>query len=93
MQVSHRITRLVAAGLMAGALAAPAADARPAGPDPATSGEPVAVEAEPAPVVESVDEGFDWASAAIGAGVAGGLVLVMVVGGTGYRQRREHAAP
>ena len=88
MKVSQRITRLVTAGLIAGALAAPAASARPAGPD--TPGEPVVIDPVPAPVVQSVDDGFDWASAAIGAGAAGGLILLIGVGGTGYRHRHEH---
>jgi hypothetical protein len=48
------------------------------------------IEPEPAPVVQSVDDGFDWASAAIGAGAAGGLVLLIGVGGTTYRHRHEH---
>jgi hypothetical protein len=88
MKVSHRITRLAAAGLIAGALAAPAAHAVPASPDrqPAKR-----VVGEPAPpVVQSVDDGFDWASAAIGAGAAGGLVLLIGAGGVSYRQRHEH---
>jgi hypothetical protein len=80
-------TGAAAAGLAAGALAAPAASARPAAP---ASREPVVIEPAPAPVVQSIDEGFDWASAAIGAGAAGGLVLLVVVGASGYRQRREH---
>ena len=89
MKVSHRITRLVTAVLIAGALAAPAASARPAGPDTPNTGEPVV--SEPAlPVVQSVDDGFDWASAAIGAGAAGGLILLIGVGGTSYRHRHEH---
>jgi hypothetical protein len=87
MKVSHRITRLAAAGLLAGALAAPAAGARPAGPD--TPGEPVVID-DPAPVVQSVDDGLDWASAAIGAGAAGSLILLIGVGGTTYRHRHEH---
>ncbi len=41
MKVSHRITRLAAAGLIAGALAAPAASARPAGPVTPNPGEPL----------------------------------------------------
>ena len=89
MKDSHRITHLVAAGLIAGALAAPAASARPAGPDTPSTGEPVVIEPAP-PVVQSVDEGVDWASAAIGAGAAGGLVLLIGVGGTTYRHRHEH---
>ena len=89
MKVSNRITRLVTAGLIAGALAAPTASAVPAGPDAPNSGEPVVLESAPAPVVTGVDEGFDWASAAIGAGVGGGLVLLLGVGGTTIRQRNE----
>ena len=88
MKVSHRITRLATAGLIAGALAAPAASARPAGPD--TPGEPVVIEPDPAPVVHSVDDGFDWASAAIGAGTAGGLILLIGAGGSTYRHRHQH---
>jgi hypothetical protein len=92
MKVSHRITRLVTAGLIAGALAAPAASARPApldSPVPAGS-EPIVIEPAPAPVVQSVDEGFDWDSAAIGAGAAGALVLLIGVGGTTYRRRHDN---
>ena len=86
----HRITRLVAVGLVSAALAAPAASARPASPDsPVPPGaEPVFI--EPAPVVQRVDEGFDWGSAAIGAGGAGALILLVSVGGIGYRHRQEH---
>jgi len=89
MKVSHRITRLAAAGLIAGALAAPAASARPAGPDTPNTGEPVVIDPAP-PVVQSVDDGFDWASAAIGAGAAGGLILLIGAGGVSYRHRHEH---
>ena len=85
MKVSQRITRLATAGLIAGALAAPAASARPAPIDmPVPSVEPTP------PVVQSVDDGFDWASAAIGAGIAGGIVLLLVWGGVTYRHRHEH---
>jgi hypothetical protein len=85
MKVSHRITRLATAGLIAGALAAPAASARPAPIDtPVPSVEPAP------PVVQSVDDGFDWASAAIGAGAAGGLILLIGADGTTYRHRHEH---
>jgi hypothetical protein len=91
MKDSHRITRLVTAGLIAGALAAPAASARPVSDPPIQNGgEPVVIEPDRAPVVQSVDEGFDWASAAIGAGAAGGLVLLVGVGGSSYRRRHEH---
>jgi hypothetical protein len=90
MKVSHRITRLATAGLIAGALAAPGASARPA-PDPPiqNGGEPVVIEPAPAPVVQSIDEGFDWDSAAIGAGAAGALVLLIGFGGTTYRHRHD----
>jgi hypothetical protein len=88
MKVSQRITRLAAAALLAGALAAPAAHAVPASPDRQPA-DRVVIEPAPAPVVQSVDEGFDWASAAIGAGAAGGLILLIGVGGTTYRHRHE----
>jgi len=88
MKVSTRITRLAAASLIAGALAAPAASARPAGPDTPNTGEPVVT--DPAPPVVQIDDGFDWASAAIGAGTAGGLLLLIGAGGTTYRHRHEH---
>jgi hypothetical protein len=90
MNVPQRITHLVSAGLIAGALAAPTASARPAGPDAPSTGGPVVTESAP-PVVQSIDEGFDWASAAIGAGAAGGLILLIGVGGSTYRQRHQHA--
>jgi hypothetical protein len=91
MKVSHRITRLTTAVLLAGALAAPAAGARPVSDPPISNGSgPVAIEPDSAPVVQSVDDGFDWASGAIGAGAAGGLILLIGVGGTTYRHRHEH---
>jgi len=91
MKLSHRITRLATAGLVAGALAAPGASARPAPLDPpvAPGSEPVVIEPAPAPVVQTVDDGFDWGSAAIGAGVAGGLLLLIGAGGVGYRSRQD----
>jgi hypothetical protein len=89
MKVSHRITRVVTAGLIAGALAAPAASARPAS-DPAiqNGGEPVVI--EPAPVVQSIDGGFDWDSAALGAAGAGAIILLVSAGGITYRHRNQH---
>jgi hypothetical protein len=85
MKVPHRITRLVLVGLAVLALAAPVASARPAPADtPAPSVEPAP------PVVQSVDEGFDWASAAVGAGAAGGIILLISWGGMTYRHRDEH---
>ena len=85
MKVPHRIIRLVLIGLAVLALAAPAASARPAPADTPTG----PVTAAP-PVVQSVNDGFDWASAAIGAGIAGGIVLLGVWGGVTYRHHHEH---
>jgi hypothetical protein len=84
---SHPIARLVTAGLVAGALAAPGAVAQPIA-DPQTS-EPAPADT---PVVRTIDEGFDWGSAAIGAGGAIGLVAVTTGAGLTLR-RRQAAAP
>jgi hypothetical protein len=86
----HRILRLVALALAVAALAAPAtAGAHPATRD-AQPADRVVIEPDPAPVVQSIDQGFDWASAAIGAGVAGALILLISFGGVTYRHRHEH---
>jgi ABC-type sugar transport system substrate-binding protein len=90
MKVSHRITRLVLIGLAVLALAAPAASARPAPADRVDTGAPFVLDPAP-PVVQSVDDGFDWASAAIGAGIAGGIILLIGWGGVTYRHRHEPA--
>jgi hypothetical protein len=89
MKVSRSIARLVLIALAVVALAAPVASARPA-PRDATPADRVLVEPESAPVVQSIDQGFDWGSAAIGAGVAGALVLLVSFGGVNYRHRHEH---
>jgi hypothetical protein len=84
--------KLLAAGVLSAALLVPAgASARIADAGPA----PVRV----APVVtvqpSSSDSGFDWAAAGVGAGAAGGLVLIAAGGfGVAYRARtrRDYAA-
>jgi hypothetical protein len=88
----HRITRVLAVVLAAGALAAPAASAKPAPPDAVQtgSGPDIAIEPESAPLVQTVDTGFDWDSAAIGAGGAGALLLLVAAGGFTYRSRHDH---
>jgi hypothetical protein len=83
---SHPIARVLAAGLAAGALAAPSAVAQPID-DPQTS----APARSAAPVVRSIDEGFDWGSAAIGAGGAGAVIVLVSLGGVAYVSR--HRAP
>ena len=40
--------------------------------------------------MQSADNDFDMGSAAIGAGIAGGIVLLIVWGGVTYRHRHEH---
>jgi hypothetical protein len=87
-----RITRITAVALATAAVAAPAAHARPATDPPLDQGNAsqIAIEPEPAPVVQSVDDGFDWGSAAIGAGAAGGLILLIGGSGVSYRHRHEH---
>ena len=89
---SHRLARLLAAGVTAAALAAPPASARPIDgpndpvrPDPFETG----AQSEQAPVVQKIDEGFDWGSAAIGAGGAGALVVIVAFGGAAYTSRHR----
>jgi hypothetical protein len=89
----HRLRRIIAISLAAGALAAPGASARPAPlevPPVPDTGELVVLEPEPAPIVPAVDQGFDWGSAAIGAGSAGALLLLLSAGGLTYRRRHDH---
>jgi hypothetical protein len=90
---SHRLARMLAVGMTAAALAAPPAVARPIDgpdepvrPDPVT---PVEVESAPVPVVREIDESFDWGSAAVGAGAAGALVVVVALGGVAYSSRHR----
>jgi len=86
---SHPIARLVTAGLVAGALAAPAAVAQPIA-DPQTSAPAESAQSD-VPVVRTIDEGFDWGSAAIGAGGAGAAIVLVSLGGAAYVAR--HRAP
>jgi hypothetical protein len=79
-----RTTRALAAGLAAGALAAPsAALAMPAPLDPV----PTETLPAQAPVVRVVDQGFDWGSAAVGAGGTGVLIALVSLGSFGYASR------
>jgi hypothetical protein len=98
---SHRrshLRRSLAAGLAAAALAAPAAQASPI-LEPGTGNAPgsatldtTPIETEPAaPVVTTIEEGFDWGSAAIGAGAAGALLALVSLGG--YKFASRHHAP
>jgi hypothetical protein len=89
---------VLAAGLTAGALAATPALARPIDdprlPQYRDGGVTAAVTSEPAPadapvVVRRVDAGFDWGSAAIGAGGAGALAVVIALGGVAYAGRQR----
>jgi hypothetical protein len=81
---SHPLARLLTVGLIAGALAAPAAVAQPIA-DPQTS-EPAPSDA---PVVRTIDEGFDWGSAAIGAGGAGAAIVLVSLGGVAVASRHR----
>jgi hypothetical protein len=89
---SHRRTqfsRSLAAGLAVAALATPAAQAspmlEPGTGDTALSTEPAA--ADSPTITTTIDEGFDWGSAAIGAGGAGALIVLVSLGGFAYTTR------
>ena len=75
MTLSSRPRRVAAVAVATAALAAPAAHARV---DPPAT--PAFNPREPAPViVRTVDEGFDWGAAAIGAAGAGALVALLTL--------------
>jgi hypothetical protein len=85
---SRRLTGLIAAGVAAAAIFAPSAVARPIDTpeealrsDAATTEQPV--------VVHEIDDGFDWGSAAIGAGGTGALVVIVALGGLAYTTRHR----
>jgi hypothetical protein len=97
---SHRLARALAAGVAAAAFAAPPALARVDPPATAAfnsaDATPTATVASPsnAPVVvRTVDTGFDWGSAAVGAGGAGALVTVALLGGSAIVTRRQIRVP
>ena len=87
----RRLIRLIAASIAALALLAPSAMARsdypvsPVSSSSSSDGPPVVVEAD-----ES--SGFDWGSAAIGAGVAAGIVLLAGATATTTVRHRRTAA-
>ena len=96
---SHRrsqLQRSLAAGLAAAALAAPAAQAAPM-LEPGTGDAPLSMgpdtrglEPDPAaPVTTTIDEGFDWGSAAIGAGGAAAVLLLGAAGASAVSPRRH----
>jgi hypothetical protein len=91
--MSHRLTRTAAGSLAALALVAPAAVAREADvypgnatPPPATSVDP---NAAPPPSVTTIDQGFDWGSAAIGAGGAAAVLVVTMAGASAVSHRHR----
>jgi hypothetical protein len=90
---SRRLAGTLTAVLATSALAASPAVAGPAiGPDGGNGAVPEPAPA-PAPViVRTVDEGFDIGSAAIGAGGAGALLIVVSLGGLAVASR-HHRAP
>jgi hypothetical protein len=86
---SRRLTRLVALGATAAALAAPPAVARPIDTPNVSADTATPVAPEQPVVVHKIDDGFDWGSAAIGAGGAGALAVVVALGGVAYSGRRR----
>jgi hypothetical protein len=94
---SHRVAHLLAAAAAAAALAAPTASARLIdGPQDPLRHSDTAGAVEPAPppagrpvIVRDIDTGFDWGAAAIGAGGAGALVLLISLGAVAYASRHR----
>jgi hypothetical protein len=82
-------TRALAGALAVTTLAAPVATARPA--TDWTDRSSTETTNAPAPTVtRTIDEGVDWGSAAIGAGAATGVLLLVVAGATGASHRHHH---
>jgi hypothetical protein len=97
---SHQLARALAAAVAAAALAAPPALARidpPATAGFSSSDATPTVTAEsavnPPVVVRTVDDGFDWGAAAIGAGGAGALVALVLLGGSAITARHQVRVP
>jgi hypothetical protein len=82
---SRRLGRAVAGALAITAIAAPVAVARPidaaagAAASP-TAADPSQAEAPAPTVIRTIDGGFDWGSAGIGAGATGAIVLLTLAG-------------
>ncbi len=90
---SRRLTHVLAVALTAGAVAAPSARAGPAIGGDGGNGAPAQNAPDPAPViVRSVDQGFDVGSAAIGAGGAGALLVLMSLGGFAWAARHPRSS-
>jgi uncharacterized membrane protein YdfJ with MMPL/SSD domain len=83
---SHRLSRTAAGALTALAFVAPTAVAREADVYRGNATPPVP---PPAPSVTTIDDGFDWDSAAIGAGGAA-AVLVLAMSGASAASHRHH---
>ena len=94
--MSHLFARTLVACVSAGALATPPGIARPIDDAPAPvvheGAATVAVEPEPAraaapTVVSPIESGFDWGSAAVGAGGTGALLVLLSLGAVLYAGR------
>jgi hypothetical protein len=93
MMLRH-LTRLLAAALVTGAVIAPAAGAQPARDVTQGSGTAAVSAVSPPPPrgvatpVTSDSSGFDWGSAAIGAGAA--VLVALAAGGVATTRHRVH---
>jgi hypothetical protein len=91
----HRLARTLAGALALSAIAAPTAGALPAeqvqGGSPSTNAAPAIdkTEALAPTVTRTIDEGFDWGSAAMGAGGATALLLLTGAGATAVSHRHR----
>jgi hypothetical protein len=95
-----QLARALAAGAAVAALAAPPAVAR-IDPPPtpafnagraaptATAGSESRPGNPPVVIVRNVDDGFDWGAAAIGAGGAGALIVLVSAGAFAYTARHR----